>query len=402
MRAPRIAGGLGAATLLGGGVWLGSRVLHAGEQSRTEPAANATPTTHRHGIAGAYLVLDKTAAAAPRDARDPRAFERAFAADGPGWAAADATVSVALPDRRTLWLFGDTLVRPAQTAGASQPAMDFVRNSAVVQDGSRLTTVLGGSNDDPDSFLTPAHAGEWYWPGAATVEGDDVLVFMDRMARAGNGITGWDFESRGTDLVQLDARDLSVTDVQELPRSAKTSWGTALASDERFTYVYGFQGGPDAFDRFAVVARAPKGHVGDAVFEYWDGHRWGTNEAAAAHVADGLSTAFSVLPTPDGRWAMVSQGMFFGTALNVRTADHPQGPWGPWRTIDAGPARSHALISYNALVHPESTADGKLLVSWNMNRADAQIPDARHLDQYRARFRAVDAARLMDPVSEGR
>ena len=88
---------------------------------------------------------------------------------------------------------------------------------------------------------------------------------------------------------------------------------------------------------------------------------------------------------------MVSQELFFGTGLQVRTADAPQGPWSAWRTIDPGPTKPPGAISYNAQVHPTYTDDGQLLASWNMNRADGQLPGPDELDQYRPVFRSIDA-----------
>jgi hypothetical protein len=91
---------------------------------------------------------------------------------------------------------------------------------------------------------------------------------------------------------------------------------------------------------------------------------------------------------------MVSQELFFGTGLLARTADSPEGPWSDWRTIDPGPAKAEGQISYNAQVHPSLGADGKLLVSWNMNRSDAQLPTEATIGTYRPQFRAVEASRL--------
>jgi hypothetical protein len=336
---------------------------------------------------GGHLAFERTLAAAPTDARDPRSFRDMLTAGGAGWAAADGTGSVALGDGRTLWLFGDTLVRTP--AGG----LDFVRNSAVLQDGRRATTLLSGTAADPDSLFAPTARDEWYWPAAGIADGDDLLVFAERMHETTTGAPGWNFTSRGTDIVRLDPDDLSVRGRVSLPTSGDTDWGTALVAAGAHTYVYGFKGG-DGFDRHAVVARGRTGHLDDEPLEYWDGRHWSANEADAAPIADGVSNAFSVLRLPDGRYAMVSQELFFGTRLQASTAPTPHGPWSAWHTIDQGPAKREGTISYNALVHPEATADGTLLVSWNRNRADASIPGADQLDDYRPVFRAVDLDRI--------
>ena len=61
-------------------------------------------------------------------APDPR-FNRQFTRLGDGWTGADGTYSVALPDGRTVWMFGDTFLgrvnpdrsRPADTPPAKIP-----------------------------------------------------------------------------------------------------------------------------------------------------------------------------------------------------------------------------------------------------------------------------------------
>src|SRR3569833_297363 len=56
---------------------------------------------------------------------------------------ADGTSSVPLPDGRTAWVFSDTYLGPVNADGSRENGVGFVRNSLVVQDGDRLTTVAG-------------------------------------------------------------------------------------------------------------------------------------------------------------------------------------------------------------------------------------------------------------------
>ncbi len=398
----------GAAVVLGGAAFVGHRALRGDEPSdaargevelgTTAPArphaAGAVPTSASGITPGAeYLQLTKTGPRAATAATDPAAFEQLLRAEGPGWAAADGTISIPLPDGKALWLFGDTIVDLPNADGSLRRNADFVRNSAIIHDGASATTVMTGTTKDADDFLKPADPSEWYWPGHGIVQGDELMVFMGRVHRTAEGAPGWNFEGVGTDLVRLDLRDLSVKERTAMPGGKGTEWGTAVLNDRHHTYVYGFQGG-DGWNRHAVVARAPKDELGDAPFEYWDGKRWQGDAAKAAHVADGPSNSFSVVKTPDGKFAMVSQELFFGTGLQVRTSDTPQGPWSEWRTIDPGPAKAEGGISYNAQVHPTFTKDGQLLASWNMNRSDGQLPGPGQLDSYRPVFRSIDAELL--------
>ena len=274
---------------------------------------------------------------------------------------------------------------------------DFVRNSAILHDGNRATTLVTGTTKDADDFLKPAAADEWYWPGSGIAEGDELIVFMGRVHETAEGGPGWNFEGVGSDMLRLDLHDLSVKERIAMPGGRNVSWGQAVVEDAGHTYVYGFRGSDDdPFLRESLVARTATGHLKDAEFEYWDGQGWSTDPADAVGVATGLSNSYSVTRTPEGRWAMVSQELMFGTKLQVRTADAPQGPWSEWRTIDEGPAKREGQISYNAQVHPAFTADGALLASWNMNRSDAKLPSPEELGTYRPVFRPIDANLLDD------
>jgi hypothetical protein len=362
----------------------------------TAPAAPAAPVeppiATRPG--SQLLALTKKIDAPATKASDPASFAALLNTRGPGWAAADGTISIPLPDGKALWLFGDTLVNLPQPDGSLKLNADFVRNSAILHDGANATTLLTGTNKDAGDFLKPADPNEWYWPGSGIVEGDELIVFMGRVRKTAEGSPGWNFEGVGSDMVRLDLHDLSVKGRTPMPEGApgtKTDWGSAVVEDAGHTYVYGFRGNPDdPYQRESVVARTATDHLKDGAFEYWDGAAWSTDPAKAAPVATGLSNSYSVTRTPNGRFAMVSQEVFFGTKLNVRTADSPEGPWSDWHTVDEGPTKGPNQISYNAQVHPTFTADGKMLASWNINTDNGRLPGPDELDGYRPVFRAID------------
>jgi hypothetical protein len=366
-----------------------------GPATATEPAVRVSPPPITTAPGSQLLALAKVGPRPALAASDPESFSAMLNTVGPGWAAADGTISIPLADGKVLWLFGDTIVNLPNADGSLRRNADFVRNSAILHDGATATTLLTGTAQDAGDFLTPADPNEWYWPNHGIVEGDELILFMGRVRKTPTGAPGWNFEGVGSDLVRLDLRDLSVKSRITMPGTAQTSWGTAVIEDGSHTYVYGFRGDPtDPFRREAIVARSAIGSLKDGALEYWNGSTWTADSAAVAAVADGLSDSYSVTRTPSGRWAMVSQEPFFSTKLQVRTADSPQGPWSAWRTLDDGPEKPPGGISYNAQVHPTFTADGSLLASWNMNRSDGQLPGPDELDGYRPVFRSIDVARL--------
>src|SRR5690606_11911686 len=98
-------------------------------------------------------------------------FNRLFQRSGDGWTGGDGTLSVALPDGRTLWLFGDSFLGTV-SADRSRPSdAPFIRNSMIVQNGVALETLYQNAGGTPVAFFNPDAADHWYWPGHGVVEG---------------------------------------------------------------------------------------------------------------------------------------------------------------------------------------------------------------------------------------
>jgi len=338
------------------------------------------------------LQLTKTTPAPAVSAADPASFNALLRAEGLGWAASDGTISVPLRDAKRLWLFGDTIVNLPNADGSLRRNADFVRNSAILHDGATATTLLTGTTQDAGDFLRPERPDEWYWPGHGIAEDDEVVLFMGRV-RENGGASDWNFEGAGTDLVRLRASNLDVLERRPIPGTAAMNWGQYIVSDAAYTYIYGMQGGEGGG---AKVARVPLGHVRDAPFEYWDGAGWSADESGAAIMGDAPSNQFTVVRTPQGKWAMLSQESYFQPGLLVATADTPVGPFTDWRKIDEGPAVGANQIVYNANAQPSFADDGKLLVSWNTQTNVGHLPGPDELEGYRPQFRAIDAASLDD------
>jgi hypothetical protein len=332
----------------------------------------------------------------PSDAAYVQALQRV---DGAGWAAADGTISIRLPDGRDLWLYGDTMLNLPRTNGTLRRNADFVRNSAVLQDGNRMTTLLSGTASNPDDFLKPpGEPNRWYWPGHGIAEGNELVLFMGRVRSTDGGMPGWNFAADGSDMVRLNLRDLSVKSVVRLPGSAHMAWGATVVSDATHTYIYGMETGTGIYDRYAHVARAPKDSVGYGSWEYWDGTAWNTNPATSQPILQGVSNQYTVLPTPNGSWALISQSIFLQPHLYISTAPTPRGPWTQLRELTTGPVLAPNEISYNAMAHPQFTHDNKLLISWNINKADGTLPSVHELHHYRARFDTIPLTALNTPT----
>lgn len=128
---------------------------------------------------------------APKTAKG---FARMWAQiDEAEWGGADVSISVPLPDGRSVWLYGDTL------SGNN----GFVHSTAIVQDGGRLHVSQGGRQLLPDD--DPSHI---YWiEDAKHIGGNQLQVDASPMEIGTK--SAWDFhrtrpEARRA-IVQVDA-----------------------------------------------------------------------------------------------------------------------------------------------------------------------------------------------------
>jgi hypothetical protein len=315
--------------------------------------APATPKT----FPGIDAVPGRTCGALP--ANGDAAFNALFATCGPGWTGGDAAYSVPLPGGRVAWLFSDSFLGELADDGSRRSA-DFVHNAIVVQDGSRLTTVHGGGDPKPGSVFAPADAASWYWVGDGTVEGDRLLVLLNRYHFTGGGI--WDFKYDDSALATVSLSDMRVQSISPLPNPA-VAWGAAVTETVEWTYVYGVE--EQGNDKYAHVARAHAGNLGGA-WEFWDGSAWTPDAGRSARVLSGVSNGFSVVPDGGG-YALVTQQLGLGRDIHVHRAPSPEGPWAASQTIATVPDRGAGRFTYNAVLHPEFGSDGGLLLSYNVN-----------------------------------
>ncbi|GAB2674177.1 DUF4185 domain-containing protein [Thalassiella azotivora] len=313
---------------------------------------------------------------------DAAGYQRMFDdLQGPGWAGGDQATSTRLPDGRVLWLFGDTMQGVADADGAYAAGARMVHSSFVVQDGGCLEPVTG---PDGGPVVPDAADGSWWWPQHAVVDGDRLVVLSLHVRGAGGGSHG--FTLAGTDAAVFTLpRDGGVPRWERTVATPSTGspdtqplWGTAVVTHDGHHYVYGSRrvDAPLHFGRAVHVARVDEGSLSDVTaWEYWDGARWTSDPAASAAVVDaapaGWSTAFSVHPTPDGRFRYVTkENDFLGTHVVTGTSDRPTGPF--TRQVLPAPT-SHPdpdVITYLAMGHAHLPVTGGHLGSISRNSLD--------------------------------
>lgn len=313
-------------------------------------------------------------------------------------------------------------------------------NSIVVRNAvtGTLTTLVGPT--DPvggfaTSYFAPpdaAASGHFYWMGDSAVVQTDAVgtkklwVFLME----------WDnlYNYYGSFIAQLSLPSMSIDLIQplgNLPTVQNTSvppnvnWGSALWLDGTYPnqtlYIYGMKmTGTQKRPYLAKTSSLSSLLLASNTvnWTFWTGTAWSANVLDAAPVigntgdpnnsTDSISDEFSVkkLQTSSGT-SYVLVGMdtsvTFGTwkDITLYTACQPQGPFSAKTVVysvpeegsttvpgmQPGQSLAGAMLAYNPHLHPQFTAKGKLLISYDLNVSKPE--DLLFADTYRPRFVSV-------------
>ena len=318
-------------------------------------------------------------------------FNQLFTRSGKGWTGGDGTLSIGLPDGRTLWLFGDTFLGYVRPDGSRPLDSPLIRNCLVVQDGERLVTRHEGTTHDPRAFLVPKEPDTWYWPGDGTVWENQVWVFFHRFRQVTPGMWGWAWD--GTVMAVLQLPLLSLDRVIDMSHDHGVAYGAALYEADAWVYIFGTE------QRGAVkhlhLARAPRGGL-EGSWHYWAGQHWSDNPGASRSILAGVSSQFGVVGLEQGLGLVtMDDRQPFSDRIVLYLAEAPTGPWQGPVDIYRAPEASRAVAAYNPFVHPQFSRQGTgHLISYNINHV--HDPDTLYDDAglYRPRFIWVDLDRL--------
>lgn len=286
-----------------------------------------------------------------------------------GWAASDGVFSAELPGGELVWLMNDTFLGPVND-DESMTDPGFIHGSIVLggEDGLPDTTITGGTQEEPESIASPPDAVDgdpWYWNGDGIMDGGKLRVFQGRTGQT-DGEPPWNFAWLGNDIVTY-TEDFEVESVTTTYGSADGSgiiWGNELMQCGELTYIYGTRSGE------AFVARADAGHLVDRDWEFYTGTGWSSDELASAPITDDVGASYSVTPMGEQFVLTTSaEAIFTDHTIYVATAPTPVGPFtgrvGVYTAPEGGVGDLYA--PYNVAAHPEISADGDLVVSYNVN-----------------------------------
>ncbi|HVX45229.1 MAG TPA: hypothetical protein VHC49_15170 [Mycobacteriales bacterium] len=364
--------------------------------------------------AGSALALAPAATAradaTPITAHPDRRWDglfNAYSDSGIGWTGADSTYSVPLPDGRIVWIFSDTFLGPVGPGRPSHspPARPkigrprtapFLHNSFIVQTGSHLRTVYGGTAGAPDSLVSPAGADpdtSWYWAAAGTIGPGTLDVVYNRYDKTGPGV--FDFAWSGSVLARFGLLDQRLIDVTDLPSARPNiQSGSWLSYERGWTYHYRIE--DLSSEKYLHIARV-RGHDLRQPWEFFTGSGWSPHEADSVRVLDRISGQFSVT-RDQGRYVLITHDTSepFSSRIVAYFATTPVGPFTDvtpvYSTPETGAAGTYGnpnVFTYNSCAHPELSRPGHLLVSYNVNSFE---PDDLYRDVsiYRPRFIDVD------------
>ena len=324
--------------------------------------------------------------------------------------------------------------------GSEPEHIHYVFNSIVVRskDGKTLKTLVGekDKNGYSTAYFKPKSddPNVMYWMGdpvIVDVKGEKkIWIFLNewRVARPFDKKFFIDF--RGQAIAQLNVETLAIESIVPLKNLVDQGvWGISVWLDGKDFYIYGMKneeeikGVPKSassnlVDRYKklYIAKtdASKGieHVSDEKnWQAWDGKKWNKNLKNRASIIpekDSISDELSIKRLNiNGKpvFVMISFDTSVGyqdwKKLYLYSACEPQGPFKnkyfAYETPTAGLTKlpgmtaSQSLKSglsvYNPHIHPQFSADGKILVSYNSNLPFGSKPgDSIYADFYKPRF----------------
>lgn len=317
-------------------------------------------------------------------------FNRRFTRFGNGWTGGDGTLSIGLPDGRTLWLFGDTFLGHVRADSSRPLDSPLIRNCLVIQDAGKLVSRYGGTTRDPVAFLVPDDPDAWYWPGDGMVSENRLWIFFHRFRQVTPGMWGWGWD--GTVLATLRLPDLVLERVTAVADDHGVAYGAALLEMDSWVYVFGTE--QRGVIKHLHVARARQNDL-EGAWDYWTGRGWSAEARASRAILDGVSSQFGVVDLKKGLGLVtMDERQPFSDRVVVYFADTPTGPWqGPVEFYQA-PEADTAVVAYNPFVHPQFSTRNGHLISYNINHVHDPDTLYDNAGLYRPRFIRIDLNRL--------
>lgn len=315
---------------------------------------------------------------------------------GPGgWAGADGTYSVPLPDGLDAWLYNDTFLGPVNPGQSLPPTAEFIHNSLVLTTSRArriLTTVTGGTPRAPQSLVGPTPSpptpqgtdSYWYWNTDGIVDRGHLYVFEAKTGPT-DSPPPFDFGQTGMAIATFSLPGLHLQSVTPTYGGASVSWGVQLLREGPWIYIYGVASGSSGKETY--LARAAPGSLAGR-WQFDTGSGWSADPADAAPLLGDVGSSFGVTRV-DGEYVLATTDSYLDPEIYLYTAPAPQGPFTGGTAIYDPPEAGGETYVYNVAAHPELTSPGRLVLSYNVNSFDLADLYA-DINNNRARFITVD------------
>lgn len=298
-----------------------------------------------------------------------------------GWTGGDATISIALPNGETMWLFGDSYIDNYKSSNNTLPCLFQVRNCFTVQDDAdpdQMDTYIDytKSGIEQTYFKIGTVGNTVYWPGHGFVKGDTVFVFLEKY----NGTT---LASKGHYIAKVLLSSFTLLSITELPVMNGITMGKAVIYDEPsgYYYIYGNKLNWIVFEPY--VARTKFKDLVSGNWEFYTGSNWSTNPSSAKKICnDPVSPGFSVIKINNSYHLITQENGYLtcGLGRNIYSynSTSPVGKFQAQRLLYTVEDQidGHYLLTYNAQAHPGFSGNNELLISYNVNDGiDTMAPD---------------------------
>jgi len=299
-------------------------------------------------------------------------FTGYFRINSNGWTAGDATISVPLPDKRVLWLFGDSYIVNVDTSTNTLPCLFQVRNCMMVQDSVNLShfkTIIDSTQTgvNRSTFKLKLNDTTLLWPGHGYVWKDTVYLFMERYSNSNMGLYYGEY------IAKLHYPDLHLVGIYPVQMNRQYYFGRAVIADTTFQTLYIYGNLLNWIVWEPVLARCNINHV-QGPWEYYSATGWTPLILASQPIStDPVSPGFSVFPYGNKYFLVTQENGYLtcglGREIYSYESDAPEGPFINKTLLytEESKFNNQYLLTYNAQAHPFCTVNNELLIGYNVN-----------------------------------
>lgn len=319
--------------------------------------------------------------------------------DRNGWYGGDGAYSIALDDRRTLWLFGDTFVSP-DDGRKDRSGMDLVWGTTLA-----VSTCSENAAFDIRYYLKKKNGrfvssfgdGDWLWPQDPFLADNTLYIPLLAIETVPDAPPPFNFRVAGHRIARI--RDFRADDPHDwpveyldwsgvLPRDIEALATTSVVHKDH-VYFYPLV----KFEKSGqslpgnILARIPIRCLDDPAghIEYRTAQGWQkklTSETAQIQFSAGVSELSVRYHAGERQWlAVYLSPANRGDRLLYQTAPRPEGPWSPPAPLierinevnPASPLYSPHTFCYAGKEHRQFSQNKSLVVTYVCN--SAETPD---------------------------